>query len=198
MNISDMKLTLIPTNQPDELVAVPGYPGVYATQDGRIYEAMRDRLVERVPYQQVTLSDKHKRKNVYVHRLVALAFNGTPTAEKYLVRHLDGNPSNNHASNLKWGNHRENHEDAIKHGRINRAILKTGNGKFQRRLTTTDVAEVWILTQEGAKRKQLAKRLGLSEWTVRDIQQKRTWRWLTDKFEKLRNLISDLDPRHTP
>jgi hypothetical protein len=33
-----------------------------------------------------------------------------------VCRHLDGNPINNRLENLRWGTHKENKADAIKHG----------------------------------------------------------------------------------
>lgn len=54
---------------------------------------------------------KGKPKSMYVHRLVALAFLDNPEA-KPLVNHKNGNPKDNHLSNLEWSTYSEN----IKHG----------------------------------------------------------------------------------
>ncbi|WP_085368570.1 HNH endonuclease [Leifsonia sp. NCR5] len=51
----------------------------------------------------------------YIHRLVAQAF--IPNPHDYpLVRHLDGNPTNNSVDNLAWGTSAMNTADAQAHG----------------------------------------------------------------------------------
>jgi hypothetical protein len=69
-------------------------------------------------YHQLTLSRDGKRKNVFVHMAVAEAFHG-PRPDGLVVRHLDGNPSNNSATNLRYGTPSENARDRIAHGRHN-------------------------------------------------------------------------------
>ena len=66
------------------------------------------------------------RKVFRVHRLVAAAFLG-PT-EGLLVRHLDGDPTNNCLENLRWGDASENAYDRVRHGRnstVNQNSFKT-------------------------------------------------------------------------
>ena len=55
------------------------------------------------------------KKSVAVHRLVALAFHGEPEPGQ-LVRHLDGDQTNNVPSNLAWGTMAENQLDSVRHG----------------------------------------------------------------------------------
>lgn len=52
-----------------------------------------------------------------VSRLVAKAFIPNPD-NLPIVRHLDDNPSNNHASNLAWGTQVDNMQDCVRHGRL--------------------------------------------------------------------------------
>jgi hypothetical protein len=43
------------------------------------------------------------KKTQYIHRLICEAFHGvSPSKEEIFVDHIDGNPSNNKASNLRW------------------------------------------------------------------------------------------------
>jgi len=51
-----------------------------------------------------------------VHRLVALAFIPNDSPDKALVLHGNGNRTDNCVSNLRWGTHKENYADAVRHG----------------------------------------------------------------------------------
>ena len=73
-------------------------------------------------YYMVMLTNKPRRKNAGVHRLVLDAFVG-PCPGK-VCRHLDGNPSNNHISNLAWGTPKQNSEDMVHHGRSRSGLSK--------------------------------------------------------------------------
>lgn len=49
-----------------------------------------------------------KGRTYKIHRLVCLAFHGFPPNGKPNCLHIDENPANNRASNLKWGSQKEN------------------------------------------------------------------------------------------
>lgn len=51
----------------------------------------------------------------YVHRLVMEAFVG-PCPDGMEVRHGDGDPDNNHLTNLAYGTHADNARDMLRHG----------------------------------------------------------------------------------
>ncbi len=55
-----------------------------------------------------------KAKTWFVHSLVLTAFAG-PRPKGMIACHIDGDPTNNHASNLRWDTHRSNHQDRIRH-----------------------------------------------------------------------------------
>lgn len=62
-------------------------------------------------YPQVNLFTGTGRKTFAVHTLVARAFHGDP-----VVRHLNGDPSDNRAENLVWGTQKQNTWDTVDHG----------------------------------------------------------------------------------
>ena len=66
---------------------------------------LKPRTVPSGGHQQVSLS--YHKKEMYVHRLVAMAW---LKRRKHCnqVMHIDDNPKNNHVDNLKWGTHLEN------------------------------------------------------------------------------------------
>ena len=62
-------------------------------------------------------------KVLFVHRAVASAFIGPVTGK--VVRHLDGDPTNNNLTNLAIGTQRENMLDAVRHGTHTQAAKST-------------------------------------------------------------------------
>ncbi|RIA87653.1 hypothetical protein C1645_776845 [Glomus cerebriforme] len=58
---------------------------------------------------------KVAREGYLVHRLVALAFCFKEVGKEY-VNHIDGNPTNNNASNLEWCTQKENTQHAVRLG----------------------------------------------------------------------------------
>lgn len=47
----------------------------------------------------------------FIHRLVLMTFIGDPPPEKPQARHLDGDPTNNRLTNLRWASQAENEDD---------------------------------------------------------------------------------------
>lgn len=74
----------------------------------------------------VALNDKRKRKNCYVHRLVAEAFIDNPKNKKY-INHKDYNTKNNSEINLEWCTQKENIAHSSAHMRKPRTKCKASN-----------------------------------------------------------------------
>lgn len=93
-----------------------------------------------------------------VHALVLLAFVG-PAPAKHEVRHLDGDESNNHLSNLRYGTRSCNGRDKKWH-----------KGAKTYKLSPADVAGIKEGIRDGASGAGAAKRYGVSESTISAIK----------------------------
>lgn len=88
----------------------------------------------------VNLWKDGKPKTFLVHRLVALAFISEVEGKTY-VNHIDGNPSNNHVSNLEWCDHKDNNNHAFDNGLMSSNIevtlinMETGEEHYFRSLS---------------------------------------------------------------
>ncbi|WP_420876199.1 HNH endonuclease [Pseudomonas kermanshahensis] len=121
----------------------------------------------------ITADDGVKRKTL-VHRLVALAFLGPCPTGDHLVRHLDGDGTNNRSANLAWGNELSNFHDAVGHG--TRELSPCGQGRV---LEATSVREVMRSLALGMTGAQVSALTGVSRSQVSRIKNGRRWRHLT-------------------
>lgn len=71
--------------------------------------------VDDAGYNRVCLRKNGTPKVVHLHRLVAAAYIPNPN-NKPCINHIDGNPNNNHISNLEWCTHAENMQHAYNTG----------------------------------------------------------------------------------
>jgi hypothetical protein len=105
-----------------------------------------------------------------VHRLVARTFLGEPADEHLHVAHIDGNPTNNHLSNLRWASAIENEADKRRHG-----TDLLGGRHHQSKLTEEIVRYIRSSDETGAA---LARRLSIGQTTISGIRLRRRWAWL--------------------
>lgn len=115
---------------------VPGYEGYYEISSfGRVRSADRNVIyrdgqvhfikgrsrrpnINNRGYYYLPLNKDGKHWYAKVHRLVAMAFLPNPLNLPE-VNHKDGNKLNNHADNLEWCTHSENHKHLYKMGNSN-------------------------------------------------------------------------------
>lgn len=67
-------------------------------------------------YPSLNLSRQGRNRTVRIHLLVLEAFVGPRPDGKDVTRHLNGNPTDNHLSNLAYGTSSENMQDRLDHG----------------------------------------------------------------------------------
>lgn len=115
---------------------IPGYPGYWATNEGTIISqrtgtVLRPRAHYRTGHLRVRVYGNQlsarlvthsgtgrpvacRFADVFVHKLVCLAWHGPPPSEDAMVLHYDDNPENNVPSNLRWGTRKQNAEDRLR------------------------------------------------------------------------------------
>lgn len=114
---------------------VVGYEGIYEVSDTGLIRTHKDKTTYSTRHntlrhwKQRILKDKTpngrdarlalwkdgKEKYFLVHRIVAEAFI-LKVEGKECINHKDGNPKNNHVSNLEWCDHEENNNHAFDNG----------------------------------------------------------------------------------
>lgn len=119
------------------------------------------------------------RHNWPIHQLVALAFVGPRPSPVHEVRHLDGNPANNDASNLAWGTRSENAMDRVRHGRNYRVNwhdpatrgrwCQAVREAMPTKITPSQRAELLQRRAAGETSTSLAKAFGLNAGYVRSL-----------------------------
>jgi hypothetical protein len=85
---------------------IPGYETYSVTRDGFVRDLRTHKLKtghNHLGYRMVNLHNKDGIKNIFIHRLVAMAFISNPDNLPE-VDHIDRNPINNSLENLRWAN----------------------------------------------------------------------------------------------
>ncbi|MFE0326289.1 HNH endonuclease signature motif containing protein [Streptomyces sp. NPDC058960] len=115
------------------------------------------------------------RRAVRAHRAVYEAFHGC-VPDGLLVRHRNGNPSDNRLANLEVGTAEDNAADAIRHGTIVRGA-RIGISK----LTEKEVLGIRAsYAAGGVSLRELAREYGVCKSNIRSIIDRRSWAWLED------------------
>lgn len=108
--------------------------------------------------------------------LVARAFIGPrpagPNGKPMQCLHRDGNPTNDHRSNLYWGTHQQNMDDRERHGRTAR-----GESQGRAKLTSAAVVSIRELWASGTvSMEDLAAAHGVSDSLIDHVVHGRNWR----------------------
>lgn len=146
---------------------IPGTDGKYvADSEGSVYgtrgrlkpSARRRRAARGHGHTGVTICYASGKRTRWVHHLVFEAFHGA-VPDGLIVRHMDGNPTNNHVVNLAAGTHAENMADRDRHGTTAR-----GERHGCAKLTEPQVAEIRRLyAVGGVTQTDLGRQFGISQ-----------------------------------
>jgi NUMOD4 motif/HNH endonuclease len=125
-------------------------------------------------YPYVSLYGDKGRWKVCIHVLVCVAFHGPKPPDKNEVAHADGDPLNNHVSNLRWATWKENNEDKKRHG-----TYTVGEHNPASKLTEEQERRIRQLGAVGRPYKDMAIEFGITRQTIGAICLGRSWRWLS-------------------
>ena len=160
--------------------SIPGWPEYEVSEFGHVRRrlpggspiAKVGRALRPSPglYAHVYLHGKAGKRHISIHRLVALAFLGEPPSRAHQVAHYDGNPRNNHYTNLRYATPRENNADKVRHGTLPRGE-KAGPSKF----TETMVRQVRVLAAKQVPQEIIAEIFETSQSHIGRIVRKEVW-----------------------
>lgn len=126
-------------------------------------------------YWGVFLGGKKRKKGLYIHRLVALAFIPNPDGKPH-VNHKDGDKQNNALSNLEWCTHRENMRHAYRTGLLPAPPLtQPGEGCRLAKLTEEKVREIRRRVAAGETQTAVARDYAVTKGAVGHIVRRDTW-----------------------
>ncbi|MFP7414368.1 NUMOD4 domain-containing protein [Priestia filamentosa] len=133
-------------------------------------EIIRTNETKSKRYKQFHLSRNNKRKNVYIHRLVAEHFIDNPFNKPH-VNHIDGNKTNNHYTNLEWVTLKEN---TIHAGESK--LMEYGSSRYNSKLNDDSVREIRRLYKEVKSFEEIARMFGVTRATIKQVIDKKTWK----------------------
>lgn len=153
---------------------IDGYNGVYKVSNtGRVYSTVHNRCKKQTlskrGYYCVDLWKGNKRKNVKVHRLIAIHFISNP--EKLpMVNHINGCKTDNKIENLEWIDNKGN----IIHA-INLGLKKDlGEKHWNNKLTEVDVKDILLNTTD--THQNIAHKFGVCRGTITAIKNRKRWK----------------------
>jgi len=116
----------------------------------------------------------NKHASFYVHRAVAILFIDNPNDNKFVI-HIDHNPTNNEAENLKWVNRAE----LSTHQLLNPTRKKNCNAKLNEGKVRLIKRKLFNPNNK-TRRKTIAKQFGISTMQLYRIQTGENWGHVTD------------------
>lgn len=170
-------------------INVDGLENYLITEDGRIFSEKRGIFIRpslsTKGYKQVSLRNKGKSKNYYVHRLLMETHRPITNEKEMCVNHIDGNKTNNNLDNLEWVTKQQNLIHALTSGlRDMSKHVTSGEKNGNSRLSESDVLFIYKSQKEKTmSTKELAEKFHVSKTTVLNIKNKKKWASLTSSLD---------------
>jgi len=158
---------------------ISGFKKYSVTRDGRVWSQHNGgRWLKPTPHRSghlyVTLCVKGKSFYRHIHRLVLETFVGLRPVNMQ-CRHLNGDPTDNRLSNLRWGTQSENQCDAVKHG-THYGFENNGRTK----LTEKEAKFILDSYHNGIHtRQKLTNLFPVGKTAIDKIVNRQTWKHLT-------------------
>lgn len=151
-----------------EWLPMPDCPGYLVSYRGDVFSEKTNRIlrlsVDVKGRLRANLFVRGKRKGVIVGRMVLRAFGGNAPTYKHVACHNDGDPTNNHISNLRWCTYAENTADTILHG-----THRSGTNHQRSKLTRIQIKKMLTLYRSGMSQPEIAKRFKVNVSTVNRV-----------------------------
>jgi hypothetical protein len=148
----------------------PNNPELFLGDDGRVYRRLAE-TADSFGYLSVHVPPNGT--TIRKHRLMWEFYNQREVPPGNVVRHVDGDPSNNARDNLQIGTQKDNAADTIRHGRTTR-----GSRNPMSKLTESQVKEIKARLASGEMGRAIAREFGVTDATICDIRKGRQWGWL--------------------
>lgn len=166
----------------ERLMPIPGHPGYYATDTGRIYSSWtssgRGSHIGTAlrPLRLITAPDGRVQVNLRgktyrVANLVLTAFVGPRPAGMQACHFPDRTTTNNALTNLRWDTAVANQRDKVSHGTTNDAE-RNGSARMSR----GDVQEARRRAARGESHASLAREFGVSRSAIQQAVSRTTWK----------------------
>lgn len=118
-------------------------------------------------------SPNRKQLQVFVHKLVCIAFHGEPIGNQQVCHFPDPDVTNNKSSNLMWGSSKVNQSHRVIHGTDSR-----GERCPTARLTRVDIIEIRRLASTGVSQRIIGEKFNILRSSVSNIVTRKSWSWL--------------------
>lgn len=183
-------MSLFGQKNKEEWKPIQGFNNYLVSNHGRVKNIKRGNVLKPRPNpsgrMQIQLYRDGAGKNYSLHRVVAKSFISNPE-NKPQVNHKDGDPSNNHASNLEWCTQSENMIHAYKNGlnhfsekqRKEVSKAKRGENHHNSKLSKRDVLKIRRLSESGDyTQDEIAQQYSVDQSIVSRIKSRQYWGYL--------------------